>query len=74
MLKKIGKRELRRVKNFFFAQTDKQAIIYAVEYVMQREKIDYYKIYNIRKEIKKIKKNYEKDNFVYNFVRNLRVL
>ena len=74
MLKKISKRELRRVKNFFFAQTDKQAIVYAVEYVMQREKIDYYKIYNIRKEIKKIKKNYEKDNFVYNFVRNLRVL
>ena len=73
-LRKINKRELRRVKNFFFAKTDKEAIIYAVEYVMQREKFDYYKIYNIRKMIKYIKKTYEKDNFVYNFVRNLSVL
>ena len=73
-LKNINKRELRRVKNFFFAKTDKEAIIEAVEYVMQREKHDYYKIYNLRKMIKYIKKHYEKDNFVYNFVRNLRVL
>lgn len=74
VLKNINKRELRRVKNFFFAKTDKQAIIYAVEYVMQKEKIDYYKIYNIRRMIKIIKRKYKKDNFVYNFVRNLIVL
>lgn len=73
-IKKINKRELRRVKNFFFAKTDKEAIIEAVEYVMQREKFNYYKIYNLRKMIKYIKKHYQKDNFVYNFVRNLNVL
>lgn len=73
-IRKINKRELRRVKNFFFAKTDKEAVIYAIEYVMQREKFDYYKIYNLRKMIKYIKKNYKKDNFVYNFVRNLKVL
>lgn len=74
LVKNINKREMRRVKNFFFAKSDKEAVIYAVEYVLQKQKIEYYKIYNIKKMIKQIKRKYDKDNFVYDFVRNLKVL
>lgn len=74
LVRYINHKEYRRVKNFFFAKTEKEVVINAVEYVMQRQKIDYYKIYNIKRCIRMIRRNYTKDNFVYNFVRKLNIL
>ncbi len=74
IIKKINRKEIKRVENFFFSKNEKETIINAVEYIMRKEKINYYKIYNIKKIIRMIKKKYKKDHFVYNFVRNLNVL
>ena len=51
----------------------KDTTIKAIEYIMIKEKINYYEIYDIKKVIKKIKKEYkEKNHFVYHYVRKLR--
>lgn len=70
---KVDKKEYRRVKNFFNTKSIKETTIKAVEYIMIRENMDYYEIYNIKKIIKKIKKNYFKNHFIYKYVRNLRL-
>lgn len=74
IIKKMSHREVRRVKNFFFAKTDKEIVIHAVEYILQKQKIDYYKVYNIKKMIRMINKNNIKDNFIYKFVRKIKFL
>ena len=72
--KKIPLHEYRRLKNFFHTTSLKDTILKALEYIMEKEEFNYYEIYNIKKVIKKIKKDYKtKDHFVYNYVRKLRV-
>ena len=71
--RKISKYEIRRVKHFLNAKTEKDTIIKALEYIMKKEEWNYYEIYDSKKVIKKIKKKYKKtDHFVYNYIRKLR--
>lgn len=65
---------MRRVQNFFHATTKKEAVIKAIEYVMEKEKKDYYQIYNIRKVMKMLKKEAKKEHFIYDFVGDLTFL
>ena len=71
--RKISKYEYRRIKYFLNGENRKDTTIKALEYIMKKEEFNYYEIYNIKKVIKKIKKDYKtKDHFVYNYIRNLR--
>ncbi len=71
--RKVSKYEYRRVKHFFNTENDKDTIIKALEYIMEKEQMNYYQIYDVKKVIKKIKKEYKKkDHFIYNYVRKLR--
>jgi NTE family protein len=67
-------RKKRRVKNFFHTKSDKETIIKALEYIMEKEKIYYYQIYHLPKVIHYVKKHYKKSHFVYDFIRELRFL
>lgn len=73
-VRKVEEAKLRRVKNFFGAKTNKKAVVKAIEYIMQKEGIDYYKVYRIRKVIRNLKKYYKKDHFIYDFVGSLKIL
>ena len=71
ILRKIDKREKKRVKNFFNAETDREIVIRSLEYVMKKEEISYYDVYKPYKMIKKFRKNKNK-HFVYKFVSKIR--
>ena len=70
--RKIPKYEYRRIKNFFKSKSYKETTIKALEYIMEKEKINYYQIYNSKKIIKKIKKAYQKNHFIYHYIKNLK--
>lgn len=71
--RKVPKYEYKRIKYFLNGKNVKDTTIKAIEYIMIKEKINYYEIYDIKKVIKKIKKEYkEKNHFVYHYVRKLR--
>lgn len=72
--RKIEKRKQRRVENFFHTKTPKETVIKALEYIMEKEKINYYQIYRSPKIIKMIKKKYKKEHFIYDFIGDLRFL
>lgn len=72
--RKIDKRVIRRIKNFFRAKTTKEVVIKSLEYVMEREKIYYYHIYRVPKVIKTLKKTHKKNHFIYDFVGDLKFL
>ncbi len=70
--RKIPKYEYRRIKNFFKSKSYKETTIKALEYIMEKEQINYYQIYNSKKIIKKIKKDYQKNHFIYHYIKNLK--
>lgn len=71
--RKVPKYEYKRIKYFLNGKNVKDTTIKAIEYIMTKEKINYYEIYDIKKIIKKIKKEYKgKNHFVYHYVRKLR--
>lgn len=72
--RRIESKRLRRIKNFFHAETTKEAIIKSLEYIMEKERIYYYQIYKVPKVIRYIKKHYKKSHFVYDFIGDLRFL
>lgn len=74
LTRKVSKDKLNRIMGFFNAKTEKDAIIKSLEYVMQREKIDYYEIYNPFQILKKIKKETKSEHFVYEFLYYLKFL
>ncbi len=71
--RKVPKKLKKRVMEFFNADNIKEAIIRALEYVMEKDHIDYYDVYNQTKMIKKYKKK-EKEHFVYEFIRELKFI
>ena len=73
LVRKIDKRELKRVKNFFNAKSNKEVVIKAIEYVMKKEKVSYYDVYRPYKMIKKFRNNNNK-HFVYQFISKIRLL
>ncbi len=70
----IPRSEVRKVLGFFHVKCEKDAIIKAVEYVLKLETADYYKIYNILYEIKRINKSNHKDHIIYNFIRKIKFI
>lgn len=71
--RKISPSEYRRVKHFLNGKDYKDTTIKALEYIMEKEHMNYYQIYDVKKVIKKIRKEYKKkDHFVYDYVRKLR--
>ena len=71
LVRKVDKRLLKRVNNFFKAESNKELVIKAIEYVLEKEGIDYYDIYNVSKMIKFIKKK-DSNHFVYRFIKLLK--
>lgn len=69
--RKINKRLFNRVMNFFGTNTYKSTVIKALEYILEKEHIDYYDVYNSYKLIKSFRNNKNK-NFVYRFIREIR--
>jgi len=70
--RKINKKLLKRVSAFFDTKDLKETILKSLEYVMEKEGYDYYKLYNPYRVIKHIRKNTNKKYFVYDFVRSLK--
>lgn len=74
LTRKINREDLDHLMGFFNAKTKKVAVIKALEYIMKRENISYYKIYKVKDMIKYIKKNYKINHFVYEIVRQIKFL
>ena len=71
--RRVKEREYRRVKNFFNAKSYKETTIKALEYVMEKENIDYYQIYKPINMIYKLKKIY-KEHFIYSYIKKLKYI
>ncbi len=70
--RKIPDRLYHRVKHYFKTKNHKDTTIKALEYVMQKENIDYYAIYNTNKILRKLKKKNNKYHFLYRYVKKLK--
>ncbi len=70
-IRKVDYKTINKLKGFFNAKNEKDIVIKSLEYVMKNENIDYFQIYNSFTMIKRIKKNYYKKHFVYQFLRRL---
>lgn len=68
---KVNQDLLKRVKKYFKVTTNKEAIIKSLEYVMLKEGITYFDIYNVGLVIKYTKENTTNKHFVYEFVKRL---
>ena len=70
--RKVSDRNYKRVKNFFNAKSYKETTIKAMEYVMEKENINYYDIYKVSKMLRYLKRKYKKKHFVYDYLRKIR--
>ena len=71
MCRKIDKKLVIRVQNFFGTETYKDTVIKALEYILEKDNVDYYDVYNSYRLIKKYRKN-ESKRFIYRFIKELR--
>lgn len=71
LCRKVDRRLFKRVMNFFAVDTYKEVVLKAMEYVLEKDSIDYYDIYNISKFIKKYRKNSNR-KFIFRFIRELK--
>lgn len=74
LTRKIDHREKRRVQNFFGVKSNREIIIKSLEYIFEHEQLNYYHIYHPIIAIYHIKKNYKVKNFIYQFIKALRIL
>lgn len=72
--RKISSRLLKRIYSFFNVDNIRDAVIKSLEYIMEKEKYDYYKIYKPYKVIKEIKKKNTKKYFIYDFIKLLKFI
>ena len=71
LTKKVNKKLEKRVKSFFRVSSNRDTIIKALEYIMEKENITYYDVYKPYNIINKIKKINNK-NFIYRYIRELK--
>ena len=75
--RKISKRYMSRIRNFFKAKSNKETVIKAIEYAMNYFKISPYHVYNFGLELRDIQnnylKNYKTKNLIFNFLKKLRI-
>ena len=69
----IDKKLKNRVMNFFGAKTTKEAVIKSLEYICEKEKINYYHVYNSYLLIRKLRK-IESDKFMYRFIQGIKLI
>ena len=69
--RRIDKRLVKRVMNFFNTRSLKVACIKAMEYVLEKNHVTYYDVYNVVKEAKKYR-NSKNKHFVYDYVKGIR--
>lgn len=70
----VNKELYQRVSSFFESKNEKETIINAVEYIFKRNNVDYDEIYDLRKELKKIRKELRnKDSFIEEYLLKLRL-
>ncbi|HAB67483.1 MAG TPA: hypothetical protein DCE23_08965 [Firmicutes bacterium] len=69
--RKIDSKLFKRVMNFFNTDDCKKTVIKALEYVFERDGVDYYKIYNPYKMIKCYRNN-NINHFVYKFISKIK--
>ena len=72
--RKVSGQTYNRVRLFFKGENYKETTIRAIEYIMEKEGINYYQIYKVGKVIRLIKKKYKKKHFIYDYVRKLKGL
>ncbi len=70
--RKIERKLLNRVMGFFHVKTKKEAVLKSLEYIMEQEEIDFYKIYNPFKVIRNLKKTTKQTHFIAKFVRQIK--
>lgn len=73
LMKSANNELVEKAKKYFKAKNNKELIIKAIEYIMVKEDYTYFKIYNIFKEIKNVKKLKNK-HFVYELVRSIKII
>ncbi len=73
LAKSVKKELYTKVAKYFHSKSTKETILKSIEYVMVKEDISYFNIYKVRKMIKYLKNNTDKDHFVYEFVRNIHL-
>lgn len=73
IIRNVKKWDMRRVMNFFSVDNVKDLVIKSLEYVMEKENFNYYKVYTISECIRKFENN-KKKHFVYVFVSKLKFL
>ncbi len=71
--RRIKKTEYRRIKSFFNTNDEKETIIKAIEYMMEKDKMNYYELYGLYHTLKIIKKNHKEDHFIANYIRKLKI-
>lgn len=72
--RKVSKKTLMRAEVYFLTSNKKELVIKSLEYILKREKKTYLNIYKPYKEIKRIKKIYnKKDMIAYRFIRELKI-
>lgn len=71
LCRNVDKQLIRRVMNFFNASTYKEIVIKSLEYVLEKDNVDYYDIYNAYKLIKKYRNNTSK-KFIYRFIKEIK--
>ena len=73
LVRGVKPKELNRIKLFFKTTTTNETIIKAVEYCLEKEKMSYYKVYNIISVINYLKKYSQSQNHVVKFIKKLRI-
>ncbi len=72
LLKRISKEEISKAENYYKTNNPKRLLIRMFEYILRNENKEVYHIYKPRDIIKITKKQSDKNNFQYNFVRKLK--
>lgn len=70
--RKVPKKLLIRAKNFFGTNNVKDTTIKVMEYAMERLQINYYDIYEPRKVLKMLKKKYNSNFFLKQYIKKLK--
>lgn len=70
----LNEKKIYKLIFYFKAKTKKEAIIKAVEYILEKENISYYAVYSFYAKIREIKQLKNKANFIYNYVKELSIV
>ena len=74
LVHQIDRKELFRLKGFFHSKTNKEVVLKALEYYLQRKDKKIYQVYRPEKVIKEIKKEHNLTHFVWKFITQLKFL